>query len=93
MLQLFGNATTGRPAVWKDAPDYRGSITILWSCLTTLILCVWTAVHLNLPAEDVSPKRRKWDPRGWITHQQWRRLGWLLIGLFAPEIVGVMLMF
>jgi hypothetical protein len=22
-------------------------------------------VHLNIPAEDIRPKRKPWDPRGW----------------------------
>jgi hypothetical protein len=33
---------------WTAGPNSRGSFDILWSCLSTLGLCVWTAVHPNL---------------------------------------------
>jgi hypothetical protein len=38
-------------------------------------LCVWTAIHLNLPENKKT------------TQQYWRKLGWLVLGLLAPEIV------
>jgi len=41
-----------------------------------MVLCVWTAVHLNLPEHNRAH-----------THK-WRKLEWLLIGLIAPEMVG-----
>lgn len=87
MLHIFGNATAGRQPVWRDAPDYRGSITILWWCLTTLALAIWSTIHLNVPPRHENLERAKWDPRGWVTKQQWRKVGWLLTGLLAPELV------
>ncbi|KAF1355436.1 hypothetical protein BDV97DRAFT_345548 [Delphinella strobiligena] len=36
-------------AVWHPEPDYRGTFGILSLCLTTMFLCIWTAVHLNIP--------------------------------------------
>jgi hypothetical protein len=44
-----------------------------------MFLCVWTAVHLNLPEQK----------KEWV--QKWRRLGWLLSALLpevAPEVVA-----
>lgn len=32
-------------------------------------------------------KRSEWDPRSWITKQFLRKVGWLIIGLLAPEMV------
>ncbi|PMD26347.1 hypothetical protein NA56DRAFT_543155, partial [Hyaloscypha hepaticicola] len=58
----------------------RGTSNILQSCLITTSLCVWTAVHLNIPEQD--------DPSFlWISYQTWRKLGWLIIGLLAPEML------
>jgi uncharacterized protein VirK/YbjX len=38
-------------------------------------ICVWTSIHLNIP-----PKEARW--------KAWRRkLKWLFIALFAPELV------
>jgi hypothetical protein len=44
--------------------------------MITISLCVWAAVHLNIPA---------YKKHGW---QFWRRFGWLIVGLFAPEVVA-----
>ncbi|KAK1750467.1 hypothetical protein QBC47DRAFT_365350 [Echria macrotheca] len=46
-----------------------------------MILCLWTAVHLNIP--EYHNHSYKYLPR-W---QTLRKTLWLLLGLFAPEIV------
>jgi len=40
-----------------------------------MILCVWTAVHLNIPDHNKA------------NAQMWRKLGWMITALFAPEYV------
>jgi hypothetical protein len=60
---------------WKPEPLVRGTFSILSSSLLTMILCVWTAVHLNIPEH------------GKAKEQIWRRLGWMAIALLAPEMV------
>jgi hypothetical protein len=41
----------------------------------TLALCVWTAIHLNVP------------PQGEDQHRQWcRKAKWVLVAIFAPEL-------
>jgi hypothetical protein len=84
---LFGDGPANRTAHWEPSPIQRGSFQILSSCLVTLALCVWTAVHLNIQEHDPGPKKRKWDVRGWLTAQQLRKVGWLTLGLLAPEMV------
>ncbi|KAF2669465.1 hypothetical protein BT63DRAFT_261688 [Microthyrium microscopicum] len=39
-------------------------------------LCVWTSVHLNLPEHNKAYQ------------QKWRKVKWLVIALFAPEVVA-----
>jgi hypothetical protein len=34
---------------WHKGPAERGTITIIWSCLTTVFACTWTILHLNVP--------------------------------------------
>ena len=47
---------------------------IIWGCLSTTILCAWTAVHPNVPP------RRKWQAR-------WNRLRLMFWMIVAPELV------
>ncbi|ROV88636.1 hypothetical protein VMCG_10312 [Cytospora schulzeri] len=61
---------------WVPSPNSRGTMGIIWPCLSTLGLCLWSMVHLNVPAtRDTS-----------LTIIL-RKLRWLLIGLLAPELV------
>jgi hypothetical protein len=60
---------------WKPEPLVRGTFSILSSSLLTMILCVWTAVHLNIPEHNKA------------NAQMWRKLGWMITALFAPEYV------
>jgi hypothetical protein len=59
-------------------PNTRGTLAILFSCSTTLALCVWTGVHLNV--EGDSRKRL-------IQFIPGRKIIWAVIALLAPDIV------
>jgi hypothetical protein len=61
---------------WVAEPPYRGTWGILYSCTVTLGLCVYTAIHLNIPARDDTVITI------WL-----RKLKWMFIALIAPEIV------
>ena len=60
---------------WVSEPSGRGTWSILWSCLATIFICTWSALHLNIPEE----------------HGRWylifRKIGWMLVAATAPEIV------
>ncbi|OQN97222.1 hypothetical protein B0A48_16764 [Cryoendolithus antarcticus] len=75
MLRPFGNVTVLPPAQWHAEPQSRGTFNILSNCLITMLLCIWTSVHLNLP------EHRKEHA------QAYRKLSWMLIGLLVPEFV------
>ena len=77
-LDIFVNASN--TTSWVPNPTTRGTSNILQSCLITISLCVWTAVHLNIPEHDKPTFLA-------ITYQTWRKLGWLIVGLFAPEML------
>lgn len=66
------NALSG----WFSPPKLRGTADIIWSCLTTLFICVWVALHLNIPAKGESR-----------TTLALRKFKWMVIGLLAPEVV------
>ena len=46
----FGTARN--ETVWQPEPGNRGTYGLLSSCVITMVLCVWTAVHLNIPEID-----------------------------------------
>ncbi|KAK0652743.1 hypothetical protein B0T16DRAFT_369522 [Cercophora newfieldiana] len=76
MDRIFGNESTSRPATWKPEPSERGTFGILSTCIITLGLCVWTAIHLNVPA------------RNGQMQQFLRKVGWMVFGFLAPELVA-----
>lgn len=61
---------------WVAGPKTRGTWQILYSCVFTLVLCVYTAIHLNVPAKSDTALRF------WL-----RKLKWVVVAIFAPEIV------
>lgn len=60
---------------WTSGPQTRGTLDILWTCLATLGLCVWTAIHPNIP----------------VVHNAWstlfERLGLMVLAIIFPEII------
>jgi hypothetical protein len=77
MFNAFGKATQVPLASWRDEPSTRGTWNILSTCLITLGLCLWTALHLNIPQH----KEGVWRPK-------MRKTCWLLLGLLAPEMIA-----
>ena len=71
---LFGNGTN--IVHWKPSSDTRSTSDILSTCIITMLLCVWTAVHLN-----VSPPGKVWT-------SGLRKVGWMIMALLAPEILA-----
>lgn len=72
-------SSTNGPYVrgFVSEPDGRGTVGILSSCILTLVICLWTCLHLNIPPPTV-------------TYFQIlrRKLRWMLIGAIAPEIMA-----
>lgn len=73
-----GNSTDARLG-WVDSPDGRGTIDIIWGCILTTFLCVWTVLTLNVPA----PNTTLWA----FTRI---KLKWAIIALFGPEWLSAM---
>ena len=73
--QNFTALRTDIAPPWVPDPDTRGTWSLLYSCIFTLVLCVWTAIHLNVPSYRES------------TISQWlRKLKWVLLAIIAPEL-------
>jgi hypothetical protein len=79
MSYIFGNST--ERSGWVSEPDTRGTFGILSACVATTLLCVWTALHLNVPL----PSETRWH---WYSSIRfWRKTLWLSLGLLAPDLV------
>ncbi|KZV81680.1 hypothetical protein EXIGLDRAFT_844409 [Exidia glandulosa HHB12029] len=61
---------------WANSPGGRGTLNIFWLCISTLGLCVWNAVHPDIPR----PKTPGWRVFG-------KRVWMLFVGLFMPEML------
>lgn len=57
-------------------PNGRGTVSLVISCLLTLLLCVWSALHLNVPRYD--------EP---LLSHFWVNIRWIITGVYAPELV------
>ncbi|KAF1981853.1 hypothetical protein K402DRAFT_218482 [Aulographum hederae CBS 113979] len=70
---------------YVSGPNTRGTLDILWSCLSVLFLCTWSVLHLNVPVQSV--------PSGWkqkcakSLYLFTRKLLWVLLAIMFPEIV------
>ncbi|KAJ5374667.1 hypothetical protein N7517_006673 [Penicillium concentricum] len=66
-----------------SSPNTRGTLDIVWSCLSVLILCTWSVIHLNVPIESTpNGKRQEYTRKLFLF---WTKLKWMFINLAAPE--------
>jgi hypothetical protein len=72
------NSTTPSdpPFLWVGEPNQRTTFGILSLCFSTLVICVWSTVHLNIPTTRYSPTRRFFV-----------QVLCMLIALVAPEVL------
>ena len=58
------------------ANTHRSVWSIVWSCLTTIILCTWVAMHPNVPSQGEG-----------IFAQLARRIKLMGVALLCPEFI------
>jgi hypothetical protein len=61
---------------WQPNPDRRGALSILKSCILTIIAYTWSIQHLNVPA-----------PSGSRSTRLRRKIRHALMTIFLPEVV------
>lgn len=57
-------------------PNGRGTVSLLLNCILTLVLCVWSALHLNVPHQANGS-----------VDTCLCALRWIVAGIYAPELV------
>ena len=73
---IFGNGNNGTAHWEPDPTDRRGTWTILSTCIITLTLCVYTSLHLNVPAHKDS-----------AASTFFMKAKYVVFGLLAPELI------
>jgi hypothetical protein len=70
--------------VWANAPDTRGTLTIVFSCGTALLLCIWSGIHSNVnPSDDDGEKKGAMSSIAKVVG----KAALASIALLAPDIV------
>lgn len=72
----LATSPNGRINGWSDQPNSRGTLDILWRCLSTTFLCTYTILCLNCPARNEG-----------FWRNQARKLLWIAIAIAGPEFV------
>ncbi|EEP78466.1 predicted protein [Uncinocarpus reesii 1704] len=75
-MDSAGSTPHNSTVKWVPSPQARGTWDLLYSCTFTLVLCIATALHLNVPKPGQSDRKHLL-----------RKIKWMACGLFAPEIV------
>ena len=75
-LWIFGNGNNGTAQWMADPSNGRGTWTILSTCIITLSLSVFTALHLNIPAHKSSDAQN-----------YGMKVKYVFYGLLAPELI------
>ncbi|KAI0384421.1 hypothetical protein F5Y04DRAFT_229254 [Hypomontagnella monticulosa] len=68
---------------YVSSPDARGTFDIVWSCLSILLICTWSVIHLNVPLQTTPQRKREKYYRA-IT-RTFNKFLWMLVNLLAPE--------
>ena len=76
-LTVSSNVTVDNDYVgYVRDPDGRGTASLIISCLLTLVLCVWSALHLNVPQDSAT-----------AFQNLFKNIRWIITGVYAPELV------
>jgi hypothetical protein len=64
-------------------PDPRGTLDIVYSCLTIIVLCTWSVMPLNVPTQYKSMPGRQTHMR--TLRRTLNKLKWLAFNILGPE--------
>ena len=64
------------PYKWLGEPKQRGTFGIISLCFSTMIICIWSTLHFNIPAKRYTATRRFFI-----------QVPWMFLALLAPELL------
>src|SRR5277367_4932923 len=79
---------TSAPSSCKDFDNCRTLLGIIWSCITTIFLCTWVAIHPNIP-EPVDTRRMSiWRKGVHKTLNSFgKKMAMFIYALLTPEYI------
>ncbi|KAJ6028684.1 hypothetical protein N7540_004260 [Penicillium herquei] len=84
MKTFNGNCTLPPDRVnFVSSPNLRGTLDILWSCLSVLLICTWSILHPALPFQT-DPLRTIQRLNRAVVRLFWK-FSWMFLNLLAPE--------
>jgi hypothetical protein len=66
-------------------PNVRGTLDIVWTCISILLLCTWSVQHLNIQPQVKARAVRQYIRL--IVFLVKRKVKWMFLTLMAPEIL------
>lgn len=81
--------STEQKSTWTPEPRGRGTWSILSNCIFTLIICIWTVIHDDVPIKDSHSSTLSFHK---ITpfSRLLSKLQWMLYAFLAPEHMIIM---
>ena len=64
------------PYNWMGEPKQRGTFGIMSLCFSTLIICIWSTLHFNVPTKRYT-----------VTRRFFIQVFWMILALLAPEVL------
>ncbi|KLO07654.1 hypothetical protein SCHPADRAFT_945100 [Schizopora paradoxa] len=64
------------PRLWVAPPNFRGTMGIFTLCVSTLLICVWNAIHFDIPMHRFSTSRKFMVA-----------ISWTLLAVISPELI------
>ncbi|KAK5996334.1 hypothetical protein PT974_03089 [Cladobotryum mycophilum] len=61
-------------------------MSIVWSCISIIILSTWSILHLDIPAHITVSNRRERICRA--VYLMWRKIFWMALKVFSPEFAA-----
>jgi hypothetical protein len=75
-----------------SGPNTRGTLTILWNCLSVILLCTWNIQHLNVPSgrpyyDENGRKFGFWRKLWWSFVDTVPKVWWMILTILVPEYI------
>ncbi|KAF8847290.1 hypothetical protein BDZ45DRAFT_665973 [Acephala macrosclerotiorum] len=84
MISFRTNCTLpGAAPYFVSAPNVRGTLEIVWNCLSVLLLCTWSILHLNVPVQTHAAGTYQKHVRA--MKRFGKKIKWMMFSLLAPE--------
>jgi hypothetical protein len=75
------------PVNYVFPPGVRGTMPIVWSCLSALLLCTWAVQHLAVPLHN-EDENSSWNAAFQNKIRElWPKVIWMSVTLMMPEYV------